>query len=119
MVTLIMGGSYNTKEETMNSILKGFYDLFSWITPRTTREQLNDLDDSMQKLYNRMGWGKYHKPSHKSGWNDACDLNRVLEAEQTFMDEIYDYNSKQVSTTIKKTFSNKRDVARPRRNKYL
>lgn len=78
-----------------------------------------ELDNKMQDLYDRMGWGQYKKPSPMSGWNDACDLNRVLEAEQSFMDEIYSYNTRQITTTIKKTFSNKRDPARPRVNKYL
>ena len=103
----------------MNSFLKGFFSLFDWMSPKTVDETIDNLDNQMQDLYDRMGWGQYKKPSPMSGWNDAYNFNRVLEAQQTFMDEIYDYNSKQVSTTIKKTFSNKRDVARPRRNKYL
>lgn len=68
----------------MNNFWKGFISLFDWMIPRTFEEQLNDLDNQMQDLYTRMGLGKYHKPSHKSGWNDACDLNRVLEAGGNF-----------------------------------
>lgn len=65
-------------------------------------------------------WGLYINPWEiNNGWNTAADLNRVLAAQQTFMDEIYNYNTRQVKTTIKKTFSNKRDPARPRVNKYL
>lgn len=65
-------------------------------------------------------WGLYINPWEiNNSWNTAADLNRVLEAQQTFMDEIYSYNTTQVKTTIKKTFYNKRDPARPRVNKYL
>lgn len=99
----------------MSSFWKGFSSLFDWMVPRTTEEQLNDLDNQMQDLYDRMGWGQYKKPSPMSGWNNAYNFNRALEAQQTFMDEIYGYNS---TTTIKKTFTNKRDPARPRVNKY-
>lgn len=53
-----------------------------------------------------------------NGWNTAADLYRVLEAQQTFMDEIYSHNTTQVKTTIKKTFYSKRDPARKRINKY-
>ena len=65
-------------------------------------------------------WGLYINPWEiNNSWNTAADLNRVLEAQQTFMDEIYSYNTTQVKTTIKKTFYNKRDPPRPRVNKYL
>ena len=65
-------------------------------------------------------WGLYINPWEiNNSWNTAADLNRVLEAQQTFMDEIYSYNTTQVKTTIKKTFYSKRDPARPRVNKYL
>lgn len=66
-------------------------------------------------------WGLYINPWEiNNSWNTAADLNRVLEAQQTFMDEIYSYNNRQVTTTIKKTFyTNKKDPARPRINKYL
>ena len=65
-------------------------------------------------------WGLYLNPwETNNSWNTAADINRVLAAQQTFMDEIYSYNTKQVKTTIKKTFYNKRDPSRPRINKYL
>lgn len=87
------------------------------IPPQEAYDYFYDLDNKMQDLYDRMGWGKYNFPIGAS--NTAIDINRVLEAEQSFMDEIYGYNTRQITTTIKKTFSNKRDPARPRVNKHL
>lgn len=119
----------------MNSILKGFYGLLGWLTPRTTREQLNDLDDSMQKLYDRMGWGVYHHPfdyekqpdknwlysdwyKHPYPTNNCThisgnDIDRILEAEKSFNDYLddYVYNCR----LIKKNKVSK-DPARPRKN---
>ena len=53
-----------------------------------------------------------------SGWNNACDLNRVLEAEQSLMNEIYGYNFRKIVT---KEFHKPlvKDPARRRVNKYL
>lgn len=102
----------------MNSFCKGFFSLFDWMFPRSTEEQLNELNNSMQDLYDRMGWGQYKKPSPMSGWNNACDLNRVLEAEQSLMNEIYGYNFRKIVT---KEFHKPlvKDPARRRVNKYL
>jgi hypothetical protein len=47
------------------------------------------LDEKMQDLYSRMGWGTY--PYSCSAYNTAVDINRVLEAEQQFVDSINDY----------------------------
>lgn len=41
---------------------KGFSSLFDWMAPKSLDEQLDDLDNSMQDLYDRMGWGIYHHP---------------------------------------------------------
>lgn len=46
----------------MNSFLKGFFSLFDWMFPKTLDESLDDLDNSMKDLYDRMGWGKYNNP---------------------------------------------------------
>jgi hypothetical protein len=102
----------------MNSFLKGFLGLFDWMSPKTVDETINDLDNQMQDLYDRMGWGQYKKPSPMSGWNNACDLNRVLEAEQSLMNEIYGYNFRKIVT---KEFHKPivKDPARRRINKYL
>ena len=101
----------------MNSFFKGFFSLFDWMSPKKVDETIDGLDNQMQDLYDRMGWGKYNFPI--GAYNTAVDINRVLEAEQSLMNEIYGYNTKQVTTTIKKTWTNKRDPARPRVNKYL
>ena len=102
----------------MSSFFKGFLSLFDWISPKTLDETIDNLDNQMQDLYDRMGWGQYKKPSPMSGWNNACDLNRVLEAEQSLMNEIYGYNFRKIVT---KEFHKPlvKDPARRRFNKYL
>ena len=64
-----------------------------------------------------MGWGEYKKPYPMSGWNDATDINRVLKAEQSLMNEIYEYNSRKI---VNKEFHKPlvKDPARRRINKY-
>jgi len=64
----------------MNSFWKGFCNLFGCFSPKT-------LDESMEDLYERMGWGKYHNPCES--YNTAVDINRALE-EQTFSNVIKD-----------------------------
>lgn len=46
----------------MNSFLKGFCSIFDWMNPRTHQEQMEDLDNQLQDLYDRMGWGVYENP---------------------------------------------------------
>lgn len=58
------------------SLLKGFTSLFDWMFPKSLEEQLEDLDDSMQNLYNRMGWGKYNNPVQ--GYQNSVDINRSV-----------------------------------------
>jgi len=81
-MTLNNGGDFNTKEKVMNSFLRGFFSLFDWMVPKTMEESLNDLDDSMQRLYDRMGWGKY----------TTIDLKRQeyvpIVSQSTFLDEM-------------------------------
>lgn len=59
------------------SFLKGFFSLFDWMCPRTTEEQLKDLDDRMQDLYDKKGWGLYINP-----W----EVKKVTQSE--FLDEM-------------------------------
>jgi hypothetical protein len=66
----------------MNSFLKGFFSLFDWMNPKTLDESLDDLDNSMKDLYDRMGWGEYKKPSPMSGWNNAIDLTRSISSSE-------------------------------------
>jgi hypothetical protein len=102
----------------MNSFLKGFLSLFDWMSPKTLDEGLDDLDNSMKDLYDRMGWGKYPYPNNNCSYHTAVDINRVLEAEQSFMDEIYAYNTRK--TIIKEYHKPQiKDPSRPRINKYL
>ena len=68
----------------MNSFLKGFFSLFDWMFPRSLNEQMDDLDDSMQNLYDRMGWGLYINP-----WevNSTGDLTRSIKKDT--IEEVY------------------------------
>lgn len=66
----------------MNSFLKGFFSLFDWMSPKSLDESMNDLDNQMQDLYDRMGWGEYKKPSPMSGWNNAIDLTRSISSSE-------------------------------------
>lgn len=50
------------------SIGEGWYSMFSWMLPtpkmRTYKEMSDDLDEQMQELYDRYGWGEYKNPLH-------------------------------------------------------
>lgn len=118
----------------MNSLLKGFLSLFDWMFPKTIDESMSDLDNSMQDLCDRMGWGIYHHPFNQenppsfvnesqrswidSGWNTTIDINRVLEGQQNLINDIYGYNFRKIVT---KEFHKPlvKDPARPRVNKYI
>lgn len=52
----------------MNSFLKGFLSLFDWMIPpyKNYDEFSQELDDKMQDLYDKMGWGKYENPLKKN-----------------------------------------------------
>lgn len=62
------------------SFLKGFFSLFDWMFPKTLEEQFEDLDNSMQKLYNRMGWGRYNNPCVTH--NHSIDLTRSISSNE-------------------------------------
>lgn len=62
------------------SFYKGFLSLFDWMFPKTLEEQFEDLDNSMQKLYDKMGWGKYNNPC--AGHTTACDLTRSISSSE-------------------------------------
>ena len=101
----------------MNSFWKSFVSIFNLFPgSKTYCEQKNELDKQMQDLYDRMGWGKYNYPT--TAYNAAADINRVLEAEQSLMNEIYGYNFRKIVT---KEFHKPlaKDPARRRVNKYL
>jgi hypothetical protein len=68
----------------MNSFLKGFCSIFDWMTPRSMEEQLKDLDDSMQDLYDRMGWGTYSYPNNNCTYISDNDIDRIEEAKTQY-----------------------------------
>lgn len=80
------------------SFMKGFFSLFDWMMPKTMEEQLNDLDDSMQRLYDRMGWGKY-----------CSNSNCMTHAD---VDKLFEVQEKKYHNVFVK------DPARPRRTFY-
>ena len=87
----------------MNSFLKGFFSLFDWMSPKTLEESMDDLDNSMKDLYDRMGWGEYKKPSPMSGWNNAIDLTRSISSSE--------WNSMvQDNKTVEEVYGNVRAV---------
>ena len=69
----------------MNSFLKGFLSLFDWMSPKSLEESMDDLDNSMQDLYNRMGWGKYNNPC--AAHNHSADLTRSIKKDT--IEEVY------------------------------
>jgi len=91
------------------SLLKGFSSLFDWMFPPKSYQELSDdLDNRMQDLYDRNGWGKYNNPL--SGYQNAVDINRVLEAEQSFHNSIDEYlNLYKSGTFIPHAIYNKHD----------
>ena len=101
----------------MNSFLKGFFSLFDWMFPKRLDESMDNLDNQMQDLYDRMGWGKYLYPNNNCSYITTNDINRVLEAEQSLMNDIYGYNFRKIVT---KEFHKPliKDPARPRTNKH-
>lgn len=101
----------------MNSFWKGFFSLFDWMFPRSTEEQLNELDNSMQDLYDRMGWGKYTRPNKYFSKNN---IDKISEAEKQFNNAVdnYLYRTKQEIITYYDHNPIIRDPARKRINKY-
>lgn len=91
----------------MNSFWKGFFSLFDWMFPRSMEEQLNELDNSMQSLYDRMGWGKYTLPNSNCSYFSKNDIDSILEAKQQFNNAVDNYHNPII-----------RDPARKRINKY-
>ena len=86
------------------SLLKGFTSLFDWMFPPKTYQELSDdLDNKMQELYDRCGWGKYNNPLQ--GHQTSVDINRVLDAHESFRKELEEcgvYNTMTVDEYFKK-----------------
>lgn len=83
------------------SFLKGFFSLFDWMSPKTLDESLEGLDESLQHLYDKMNWGKYHNPMcqnnilqqnyvYKNGSAISLeeDMQTTLTTSSQFLDEI-------------------------------
>lgn len=71
------------------SFIKGFTSLFDWMFPQTYQEMSDDLDDKMQDLYDRNGWGKYNNPlkyaypcSVSHSHSLSTDINRGIELQK-------------------------------------
>jgi hypothetical protein len=59
------------------SFLKGFLSLFDWMFPPKSYQELSDdLDNRMQDIYDRNGWGKYNNPLTRTVSSD--ELNEYL-----------------------------------------
>jgi len=92
------------------SFLKGFTSLFDWMFPKTLEEQFEDLDNSMQNLYTRMGWGKYKAYPTTGAVNMATDIALTMEpltqtiyaSKETLNQLLLDMN-KNVNSDIKLT----------------
>lgn len=83
------------------SFLKGFFSLFDWMSPKTLDESLEGLDESLQHIYDKMNWGKYHNPMcqnnilqqtyiHKNGSAISLeeDMKTTLTTSSQFLDEM-------------------------------
>jgi hypothetical protein len=94
----------------MNSILKGFASLFDWIFPKTYQEMSDDLDEKMQDLYDKNGWGKYKAYPTTGAVNMATDIALTMEpltqtiyaSKETLNQLLLDMN-KNVNSDIKLT----------------
>jgi len=63
----------------MNSFLKGFTSLFDWMFPQSYQEMSDDLDEKMQDLYDKNGWGKYKAYPTTGVSNIATDIALTME----------------------------------------
>lgn len=65
----------------MNSFWKSFVSIFNLFPgSKTYCEQKDELDNQMQDLYDRMGWGKYNNPC--AAYNTASDLTRSISSNE-------------------------------------
>jgi hypothetical protein len=65
----------------MNNFLKGFFSIFNLFPSSKSYDEITkELDNKMQDLYDRMGWGKYNNPC--SAHNTAGDLTRSISSDE-------------------------------------
>lgn len=97
----------------MNNFLKGFFSLFDWMSPKTLDESLDDLDNSMKDLYDRMGWGSYSNPLKNTyilGPNmEIVSLEKDME-NSIFSETVYVDGNKVSVTTSKDLLDQLKDV---------
>jgi hypothetical protein len=94
----------------MNSFLKGFTSLFDWMFPQSYQEMSDDLDEKMQDLYDKNGWGKYKAYPTTAAVNMATDIALTMEpstqtiyaSKETLNQLLLDMN-KNVNNDIKLT----------------
>jgi hypothetical protein len=96
--------------EKAMSFLKGFTSLFDWMFPKTYQEMSDDLDEKMQDLYDKNGWGKYKAYPTTGVSNIATDIALTMEpstqtiyaSKETLNQLLLDMN-KNVNNDIKLT----------------
>lgn len=76
----------------MKNFLRGIASIFNlWPTPKNYDELVEEVNQDMQNLYDKHGWGKYYNP--------------------------LDNNSYTTTTTTTTTYKSIRDPARPKTNR--
>lgn len=86
------------------SFFKGFTSLFDWMFPKTYQEMSDNLDERMQELYIKNGWGTYTNPLTRSmsseEWNSF--VNYVSYKPGSFVPySIYDESDDSVTAHFK------------------
>jgi len=89
----------------MNSFLKGFLSIFDWMFPKTLEQSMEDLDNRMQDLYDRMGWGQYKNPLNKS-WNTVTANDIIQETYMIDNNKITMTTSKNLLENMNKNYDN-------------
>jgi hypothetical protein len=70
----------------MNNFWKGFFNIFNLFPSSKSYDEISEeLDNKMQDLYDKMGWGTYKSPLNNS-WSVATEITKQYEKEQT---EVY------------------------------
>ena len=70
------------------SFWTGFSSLFDWMVPKTLDESLGDLDNNMQELYDRMGWGIYNNPLEQEEYKRQNRLyDNPTESQKSWFEE--------------------------------
>lgn len=77
------------------SFLKGFFSIFNLFPQQKSYQELtNELNNKMQNLYDKMGWGEYKKQYRMNGWNNAIDINMQNDT----LNQTYIYSGRRIVT---------------------